>query len=43
MKIKIPKGFQTINPKLLKINPKNVKIHTKEQIQGIAEPQTYSL
>ena len=36
-KIKIPKGMLTIDPKLLKPHPNNVKIHTKEQIKGLIE------
>lgn len=35
--IKIPDGMQTIDPKLLKHHPKNVKVHTSEQIHAIAE------
>ena len=35
--IQIPKGFETIDPKKLKPHPNNVKIHTKEQVKGIAE------
>ena len=35
--IKLPPGFDTIDPKLLKPHPTNVKIHTEEQIKGIAE------
>ena len=37
MQIKIPPGFETIDPKLLKHHPKNVKKHSKKQIEGIAE------
>ena len=36
-KIKIPKGMLTIDPKLLKPHPNNVKIHTKQQIKGLVE------
>jgi len=35
--IKIPKGFDTIEISKLKPNPKNVKIHTENQINGLAE------
>lgn len=35
--IKIPKGLQTIAISKLKPNPKNIKIHTDKQIEGLAE------
>ena len=35
--IKIPKGLPAIAISKLKPNPKNIKIHTKQQIEGLAE------
>lgn len=37
VQIQIPKGSETIETEKLKPHPKNVKIHTKEQIEAIAE------